>query len=229
MSNLLVICAKRYNGHELFTLLGVLKKRGHSFEVVSQDTLIRDELTLRPNSIKRTVWQVDPSQAIEEFDAVVVVSGNMADTEAYWTDKHVINLLQTFRTADKICAAICCSVPTLAPIVNGVKVSFFPLMRSRDRLRNHGAILQTTSLTVDKNTVTAENQMMTQMWADEISNILEGKEQTHKLVDSGFVPKGSERRMPPVVRKAIDEARGYEMVLIKDKLTGKKIKRDVED
>lgn len=222
MANLLVICAKRYNGHELWTLLGVLQARGHSFEVVSQDTLIKDELTLRPNTINRTVWEVPFTEA-DSYDAVVVVSGNMADTEAYWTDKHVIGLLQSFREADKVCAAICCSVPTLAPIVRDVKVSFFPLMRSRHRLRDHGAILQTTSLTVDGKTVTAENQMITQMWAEEICNLLEGKEPVHKFHDSGFTPKGSERRMSPEVRKAIDESRGYEMVIRKDKKTGKKL------
>lgn len=221
-SHLLVICAKRYNGHELWTLLGVLQNRGHTFEVVSQELLVRDELTLRPNTIKRLVYDVSDSDATD-FDAVCVVSGNMADTEAYWTDLHVLNLLTAFRRQDKVTAAICCSVPTLAPICEGVKVSYFPLMRSRDRLAEYGAILQPTSLTVDGNTITAENQMITEMWAEEICNVLEGKPQEHIMQDSGFVPKGSERRMDPAVRAAIDEDRGYKMVLLKDKVTGKKL------
>lgn len=225
MSKLLIICAKRYNGHELWTLLGILQKRGHSFEVVSQDTLIRDELTLRPNSIQRTVWDTDPQVEVQQNDAIVVVSGNMSDTEKYWTDPHVTTLLKTFREAEKVCAAICCSVPTLAPIAEGVKVSFFPLMRSRHRLRDHGAILQTTSLTVDSphKMITAENQMITHMWAEEICNMLEGLPPKYQLHDSGFVPKGSERRMSPEVRASIDEDRGYKMVIKKDKLTGKPI------
>lgn len=224
MSNLLVICAKRYNGHELWTLLGILQKRGHSFEVVSQDTLIRDELTLKPNTIERTVWEV-PLTSTEGFDAVCVVSGNMQDTEAYWTDLHVQSLLRNFKEDHKVCAAICCSVPTLAPIAEGVRVSFFPLMRSRDRLRRYKAILQKTSLTVDSThrIITAENQMGSWMWAEEICNMLEGKPPQHVLYDSGWSPSGSERRMQPEIRKAIDEARGYEMVLLKDKRTGKKL------
>lgn len=226
MANLLIICAKRFNGHELFTLLGIIQKRGHSFEVVSQDTLIKNELTLRPNTIQRKVWDVDPRAELDKFDAVVVVSGNMSDTEAYWSDDHVTKILQTFREGNKLCAAICCSVPTLAPICAGVKVSFFPLMRSRDRLRRHKAILQTTSLTVDKQyggTITAENQMMSWMWAEEICNHLEGKEPQHVFHDSGFVPKSSERRMTGPIRDAIDEDRGYKMVILKDKATGKKL------
>lgn len=212
MSHLLVICAKRYNGHELWTLLGVVKNRGHTFEVVSQEKLIRDELTLQPNTIARTVYEVDPATAPDTFDAVCVVSGNMADTEAYWTDKHVQDILQAFRGADKVTAAICCSVPTLAPIARDVKVSFFPLIRSRQRLLNHGAILQTVSLSVDKKTVTAENQMGSQMWATEICNLLEGKEREFYMVESGYVPKGQERRMPAEVREMIDNARGYKMI-----------------
>lgn len=212
MAKLLIICAKRYNGHELWTLLGVLQKRGHWFEVVSQDTLIKDELTLRPNTIERKVWDVSPEE-YANYDAVVVVSGNMSDTEAYWTDEHVIKILKAFKEGDKLCAAICCSVPTLAPIAEGAKVSFFPLMRSRDRLRRYKAILQTTSLTVDrdKKLITAENQMISMMWSEEICNFLEGKDPEHVFYDSGWTPKGSERRMSPEVRSAIDEARGYPM------------------
>ena len=206
MSKVLVICAKRYNGHELWTLLGILQERNHTFEVVSQETLIRDELTLQPNTIERTVYQVTP-EAVGLFDAVCVVSGNMADTEAYWTDKHVISLLQAARAIDLTIAAICCSVPTLGPVVKDTKVSFFPLVRSKHHLQNYGAILQTVSVTVDQNTVTAENQMVTQMWAGEICNLLEGLPPTFKLVDSGFTPKGSQRKMSKEVRAAIDADR----------------------
>jgi len=194
MARLLVICAKRYNGHELWTLLGVLKQRGHTFEVVSQATLIRDELTLRPNTIDRTVYEVHPDKT-GEFDAVVVVSGNMQDTEAYWTDKHVEALLHEFRGAGKVVGAICCSVPTLAPVAKGVHVSYFPLVRSKQRLRNYGAILEPVSLTVDVEArmATAENQMISQMWAEELSNLLEDLPPKYHLQPSGFVPKGSPR------------------------------------
>ena len=215
MSNLLVICAKRYNGHELWTLLGVLQERGHTFEVVSQSVNIRDELTLRPNILDRVVYAVEWDE-VNDFDAVCVVSGNMADTEAYWTDSDVLALIQQFREQDKVVAAICCSVPTIAPVCEGVKVSYFPLVRSRHRLADYGAILQNTSLTIDGRTVTAENQMITQMWAEEICNLLENKPIEHKLYDSGFVPKGFERKMMPEVRAAIDEDRGYKMVMRKE-------------
>lgn len=202
----LIICAKRYNGHELWTLLGVLQNRGHNFEVVSSETLIKDELTLQPNVLARTLYEV-PTTECSAFDALCVVSGNMADTEAYWSDDGVLKLLLEFFKLDKVIAAICCSVPTVAPIANGKQVSPFPLLRSKKRLLEYGAILVPVSLAVDGKLVTAENQMMTQMWAGEICNLLEGKPPTFNLRDSGFVPKGRERKMSPEVRYAIDTAR----------------------
>ncbi len=96
MGKLLVICAQRYNGHELWTLLGVLLEHDHTFEVVSQKVLIRDELTMQPNTLERTVYKVQVEE-VELFDAICIVSGNMQDTEAYWTDTHVGVLLQEFK------------------------------------------------------------------------------------------------------------------------------------
>ncbi len=214
MSKLLVICAKRYNGHELWTLLGVLQERGHEFEVVSQELLIRDELTLQPNTIERTVYDVDNTY---QFDGVVVVSGNMKDTEAYWDDKSVLGILDEFKSRGCVMAAICCSAPTLARVAKGKRLSYFPLVRAKHRLLHYGAIPSNTSITVDGRFVTAENQMMAEMWAEEICNVLEDKPLQHVMTDSGFVPRGHERKMLPEVRAAIDESRGYPMIMNKDK------------
>lgn len=202
---LLVICARRYNGHELWTALGTFKERGHSFEVVSQALEVRDELTLQPNSLARLVYDVAPEE-VATYDGVVVVSGNMQDTEAYWTDPHVESLLRAAQKERKTIAAICCSVPTLAPIAKGVEVSFFPLIRSKQRLREAGAILRSVALTVDSRAkiATAEHQMATQMWAEEICNLIEGKPPQYNLKDSGYVPKGRPRRLPADVQRIID-------------------------
>ncbi len=194
MAKVLVICAQRYNGHELWTLLGELQEKGHSFEVVSTQKLIKDELTLRPNTIERTVYEVDPKE-VKKLDGVIVVSGNMADTEAYWTDNKVQAIVKESAAQEKLTAAICCSVPTLWQCVKGKSVSFYPLLRSRERLERGGAILRTVALTVDGNIITAEHQMATQMWAQEICAFLEGEGPIHHLEDSKYVPKGRPRRL----------------------------------
>jgi putative intracellular protease/amidase len=201
VSHILVVCAKRYNGHELWTALGVMQERGHTFEVVSTEYTIRDELTLRPNVIERLVYEVPVEEAVEQFDGIMIVSGNMKDTEAYWDDKHVVGLIDAFNSREQPVAAICCSVPTVAVAAEGKQVSFFPLIRSRHRLQDAGAILRSVALTRDKNLVTAEHQMATQMWAIEYSALLEGLDHQYHLEDSGYMPKGMLRKPDPDIER----------------------------
>lgn len=205
---ILVVCARRYNGHELWTALGIFKRRGYAFDVASTELLIKDELTFQPNTIPRKVYDYPATaETFQKYVALVVVSGNMGDTEAYWEDPHVQSLVKVADTEAKVVAAICCSVPTLWQVVQDTKVSFFPLQRSRRRLQAGGAILQNVAVTVDKNKVTAEHQMATQMWAEEICNRIEGKPQHYTFVDSGFRPKGHERKFTPEILDSIYAAR----------------------
>ncbi len=193
MSHILVVCARRYNGHELWTALGVIRKRGHTFELFSTDYVIQDEITMVPNRIQRTLDDLDPNEVFTNFDAFMVVSGNMADTEAYWNDQRVLTLIDNANKYQLPIAAICCSVPTIRKVASGKKVSFFPLIRSRELLKNEGAILQTVALTSDHNLVTAEHQMATQMWAEDFCNMIESKPPQYVLNESNYVPKGRER------------------------------------
>lgn len=200
MSHVLVVCARRYNGHELWTALGVIKERGHTFELISTDYIIQDEITMRPNRIKRIIDEVSPDEITEgKFDAFMVVSGNMADTEAYWKHERVLEYIARADEQDKPIAAICCSVPTIRNVTKDKKVSFFPLVRSRMLLEDAGAVLMTVALTRDKNLVTAEHQMASQMWAEEFCNLIEGKPTEYVLSESGYVPKGRERMPIPEV------------------------------
>lgn len=200
MSHILIVCARRYNGHELWVALGVLQKRGHTFDLASTDYVIRDEITMRPNRIKLTVNDITVED-IPRYQGLMIVSGNMKDTEAYWDSKHLLRLIRTANEAGLAVAAICCSVPTIREIAEGKKVSFFPLLRSRERLSRAGAILQTVAMTRDANLVTAEHQMASQVWAEEFCNLLEGKIQTIFFHDTGFTPKGRERKPIPAVER----------------------------
>ncbi len=87
MAHSLIIVSRRYNGHEVWTALGVIQERGHTFEVVSTGLIIMDEKTGRKNNIERLVYDV-PLAEIPEYDGVMVISGNPDDTTAYWTDRH---------------------------------------------------------------------------------------------------------------------------------------------
>jgi putative intracellular protease/amidase len=194
MSHVLVVCARRYNGHELWTALGVMKNRGHTFEVVSTDYIIQDEITMQPTRIKRTIDEVNPDDVEDGF---MIVSGNMRDTEAYWKNDRVLSYFHYADANALPIAAICCSVPTARFAAKGKRVSFFPLVRSGQLLVDAGAIPTTVALTRDGNLVTAEHQMASEMWAEEFCNMLEGKPQEYFFHDSGFVPRGSERKPIP--------------------------------
>jgi putative intracellular protease/amidase len=199
----LVVCARRYNGHELWVALGVMQEQGLAFEVVSADTKIFDEVTYQANVIERTLWDVDPVELAEggQFDGLMIVSGNMKDTESYWFNDHVLAFVGTAALADKPIAAICCSVPTIRNAAYQKRVSFFPLVRSRHLLASAGAILQTVACTVDGKLVTAEHQMASQIWAEAFCDVMFDREHSINLVDSGYVPKGHERKPIPAVER----------------------------
>lgn len=192
--NVLIIVARRYNGHELWVALGILQDRGHTFEVASTAYMIQDEVTGQPNKIHLLVKDVS---SIEKYDALMVVSGNMSDTEAYWTDPYAQRIVRAFVEANKPIAGICCSVPTVRQAARGKRVSYFPLIRSRDLLEQAGAVLCNVSVSVDDNLVTAEHQMATQMWTESFCDILEGKTPQISLQESGFEPGRSPRRPDP--------------------------------
>lgn len=196
MAHVLVVVAQHFNGHELWTALGVLQKAGHTFEVISKDVHISDEVTGKRALIKRTIADV---KSLEGFDALMVVSGNMKDTEEYWHNDRVLSFVHEASESDRPIAAICCSVPTIREAAKGKRVSFFPLIRSRLLLSDAGAILSSVSLSVDGKLVTAEHQMMSQMWAEAFAEVLSGNNAHVALKDSGYVPKGRERKPIPTL------------------------------
>lgn len=193
----LIVVAKRYNGHELWTTLGILQEADIGFEVISSQTLISDEITHQPNSIERTIDDVHPDE-IANFEGLMIISGNMKDTEAYWDHPRVLEYVDMAHKLDIVLAAICCSVPTIRNAAKDKRVSFYPLVRSRFRLEQAGAICATVSITVDGNLVTAEHQMATQLWAESFVQVLKKEPLSLELKDSGFVPTGrTERKLHP--------------------------------
>lgn len=191
MAHVLIVVARRFNGHELWTTLGVLQNAGHTFEVRSTSNHIEDEVTGKKISIKNVIG--DPFEA-SNYEGILIISGNMADTEYYWKHETVLHYIAAVHNQGSPVGAICCSVPTIRKVARGRRVSFFPLVRSRELLEREGAILSTTSLSVDGKLVTAENQMVSQMWAEAFAEILHGRDPRVNLKDSGFTPGGWERK-----------------------------------
>lgn len=189
----LVLAARRYNGHELWTALGVMQNRGHSPEVVSTAYEVEDEVTGQRNTIKLCIPDVIEN-VTSMWDALMIVSGNPEDTESFWHMPQVQKIVKEFADAVKPIAAICVSVPTVRLAARGKRVSYFPLLRSRMALLEAGAILSNISVTVDGNLVTAEHQMATEMWAELFCDVMENKPLRYTLSDSGFRAGLQERK-----------------------------------
>ena len=194
MAHVLVIASRRYNGHELWTALGVMQNHGHTFEVVSTAHILRDEITGNPAKIERLTHEV---KSIEGFDGIMFISGNMQDTEATWYNEAALELVRQAEAKHLPIAAICCSVPAIREATNGKTVSYFPLVRSKQLLEGCGAVCSTISISADQNVVTAEHQMATQVWTETFCELLEGKEPTLHLEDSGFTPGLREAKPDP--------------------------------
>lgn len=199
MTHVLVVCSRRYNGHELWVALGVLAERGHTFDLLSTGHIIEDEDTHKKNKVPLLVGDVDKKEIGDKYGAFMIISGNPKDTEDYWHSDVVRDYVIATSEAALPIAAICASVPSIRYAAEGKNVSYFPLIRSRELLKQAGAFPQSVALTRDGNLVTAEHEMVTHAWAEEFCNLIEGLPQEHFYSPSEFVPKGNERKPIPVV------------------------------
>src|ERR1700753_931871 len=172
MANVLVICNRRFNAHHLWVALGTMTKRGHTYDVMSTSYVIEDEETHRKVKIKKVVGDVDVSEIGPIYQGVMLISGFPPDTKAYWHNDTVRSYVKAADAQNLAIAAICVSLPTIRDAAKGKKVSFFPIIASRELLKQAGAILQYVALTRDQNLVTAEHEMASQVWVDEFCNLM---------------------------------------------------------
>jgi protease I len=195
------VCCCHFNlsGNELFTALSVIKSAGHTFEVRSTDTVIEDEVTGDKRRLKQTIYDSPPDP--DTFDGLMFTSGTMRDSEAYWTNLQALEYVRAFAAFGKPVAAICITVPVLIPAIKGRTVTCFPLIREKDLLRRAGAVLSPVSMVRDGNVVTAENQMATQIWAEEFVALMEGRPPVHTLTDCDWREKTIPRKDIPILQE----------------------------
>lgn len=198
MAKVLILVVRRYNKNEFWPLLRTLLDRGHEFDIASTSHNIMDEKYFEPNTIEHLIEDI---KSFDGYDAIVLVSGNPQDTEAFWHDERILSLVQQAREQDAVIGAICAAVPAIRKVSKGIEVSAFPLRKAVELLEDEGVIISSRSLTTDKRTVTGENEVTTLMWAENICDLLEGKKPSNVLHESAFKRKLGERRpMPEVVR-----------------------------
>ena len=194
----LAIVSRRYNYHEFWASLAVLQERGHEVVVVSSGWALRAEKGYdRAHKAHHLLSWLDEAD-LSVFDGLIVISGNPSDTEGYWHNETVLRAVEKFK--DRPIGAICQAVPTIRFAVRGTKVSYYPVMRAKALLEEAGAIPNGTVMTRDGLAVTASYEVVTQTWATEYCNLLEGLPQEYFFhEDAASNVRGKPRREPPEI------------------------------
>ncbi len=199
-SKVLVVVAQHYNPRELWPALKILQAGGIQVDIVSTGYIIsNEEDASEAHKISLTVDDIHGFKG-KDYAGLMVISGNPKDTEKYWKDTHVQRLIIEINNLNRPLAGICAAVPALAPAVKGKKVSYFPLIKSREILTMAGAILQEVGLTMDANLITAENEWMTEEWVEAFRDMVLGiPHKIRKLTPSGHTPAKIPRMPVPLI------------------------------
>jgi putative intracellular protease/amidase len=190
MAHVLVVCTKSFNPNELWPALRTMRKRGHTFEVVSTQLLVEEEKGSRVIQLEHTIDDID----YEGFDGLLVIAGDPKDRYEQWENKKLEQIVARADERHDVLGAICTAVPSIRGAVRGKQVSFFPLVRAKELLGRAGAILTTLTVVRDDNIVTAEFEAAAHIWIDEFCNALEGIPPQYVGQDTGFSPKGGPRK-----------------------------------
>lgn len=193
MAHILVFVTRRYNALELWPLLTALTEAEHTFECVSTQLSVRDEKSSDMFALDRTIKDVDLQEVGSTFQGISVISGHPADTKKYVTYRPLLRIVNAFAAKGLMTSAICSSVTSLWECVKGRRVSCYPMIANKERMRIGGAILTNVGVTVDGHIITGENFMMAGMWAEEICSFLAGGPPIYTLQDSGYIPLGTPR------------------------------------
>jgi len=201
MSHVLVVVSRRYNPGEFWHSLKALKRRGHTFDVVSSAYTITSEVKNTPNKLSMLIGDVT---SMNKYMGILIISGNPADTELFWHHTGCLSLVEQANAQGKVVAAVCSAVPTIRYAAKGKRVSVYPLIKSQILLEDAGAILSGVSLSTDGNIITAENEQMTDMWIANVCDVLEGKRPSYVMNPSPFKRKLRTRARDPELQHLID-------------------------
>lgn len=177
----LIIVSTLYNARELWGAMKVLKNNDINVQVISlkPDCIIQDEEGPQTMKVHGTIQDFDLGD-VPNFDALLIISGALKQTQAHWNNNKVKAIVEEFDKHEKIVSAICCSVPSIRWVCDGKKVAFFPLNRSMELMKSAGAEYTAMSVTWDDRIVTAEHQVATKQWAQTIAEKVHGKEVSYK-------------------------------------------------
>lgn len=201
MSHVLVICARRYDPHALYTVMDVLSDKGHTMTIVSTDIVIQDMYTGEPFRIQMMLDTVGQFKTVS--NGVIFVDGDTRDTQILWSDPRVLEMVAGFNSGPKRpIAAIGTAVPCVRLVAYHRQVSFFPLnLEMRELILKAGAEPSYKTVTRDQNIVTGEHSQSAKLVAEEFCNLLDGASWELVWHDSEFKPDGRKPRPVDLIDK----------------------------
>ena len=185
----LIIPFPTFNSMELLSTIRVLKAREVAFEVYSTELIVTSEDYTKAFKVHGLLEDVRP----ENYDILLLTSGAPAHRKEFWFSEVLHEIVIAFK--DKPIGAICAAVGALAPIVRGYSVSCWPLLPLESILKVNGANVRDSSLTVDRNLVTAQTPQMTTYWAEAVLRIANG-ETVESLQDYNMGLRHKRFRLP---------------------------------
>ena len=175
----LIILPKRFNGHELFVLLKVLKDHDIKFMLLSQDEVaVEEEGVFTPGGFRIKTHGIVfnfPVDELIKYSALIFVSGDLNDLEEYWNSNHITNLVKKAVDLNIVIGAVCVSIMNIHSILKGRKSTSYESLNFIERLVNTGATYVPLSVVIDGKLVTGENTLSTQNWAETIVSLILGK------------------------------------------------------
>lgn len=199
----LIVCAKIYNGKELWSAIKVLQEHNRTFVITSHERVITEEQTSKRNLISIPIYDV----VQKDYSGLLVISGPLPIVKFFWKDTSLIFLISSFHQVDKPVGAICCAAPCMSYISQDEEMSSYPYAECREWISINGAIPSGKVITISGKKVTAENEMAATTWAEIFCKLLNGEEVEDTYVASGFDGAQRKRKLDPEIAKFVDSGK----------------------
>ncbi|MFA6382392.1 MAG: DJ-1/PfpI family protein [Candidatus Buchananbacteria bacterium] len=162
-----IVAQANFRDEELLEPKKVLASRGIITKIAART---------RHKAVGKLGTEINPDLAIREiepkdFDAIIFVGG--AGAREYFSDQEVFSLVNNFRLAGKILAAICIAPSILANAGALISKTVTAFAGEEENLRNKGADYTGMDIEVDGKIVTASGPSAAREFGEKIAYLLE--------------------------------------------------------
>lgn len=167
-----IIAKEDFRDEELFTPLSIVKEHAQTHIASTETGVCHGK---RGGTATAELNIQDVAQRFDEFDAIIFVGGSGART--FFIHDGAQNLARRAHKEAKLLGAICIAPRILARagVLSGVKATVWDneQQESTRELREHGALVQSEPVVVDKHIVTANGPHAAHAFGETIVRLLQ--------------------------------------------------------